>query len=65
MIGNATRLHRADLVETGWDIVKPLQCACDAATAASVEIYPAGSWGPDGADALLRRDGHVWREPVA
>jgi glucose-6-phosphate 1-dehydrogenase len=65
MIGDATLFHRADVVETGWDIVKPLQSAWEQATATPVELYPAGSWGPDGAGALLRRDGHVWREPVA
>ena len=64
MIGDATLFQRADMVETGWDIVKPLQCAWEQATAAPVELYPAGSWGPEGADALLRRDGRVWREPV-
>ena len=65
MIGNATRLHRADLVETGWDMVKPRQRAWDEATAAPVETSPAGSRGSGRADALLRHDGHVWREPVA
>ncbi len=65
MIGDATLFHRADVVETGWDIVRPLQTAWDQTAAAQVEPYPAGTWGPAGADALLRRDGRTWREPIA
>ena len=65
MIGDATLFHRADVVETGWDIVRPLQASWDHPAATSVEPYAAGSWGPAGADALLRRDGRAWREPVA
>ena len=65
MIGDATLFHRADVVETGWDIVKPLQASWEHPVAAPVEPYAAGSWGPAGADALLRRDGRAWREPVA
>ena len=65
MIGDATLFHRADVVETGWDIVKPLQDSWTHTAAAPVESYNAGSWGPSGADALLRRDGRSWREPLA
>lgn len=65
MIGDATLFHRADVVETGWDIVRPLQASWDHPAATAVEPYAAGSWGPAGANALLRRDGRAWREPVA
>ncbi len=65
MIGDATLFHRADVVETGWDIVQPLQASWEQAAAAPVEQYAAGTWGPAGADALLKRDGRVWREPTA
>ena len=65
MIGDATLFHRADVVETGWDIVRPLQAAWDQTALAPVEPYPAGTWGPLGADALLHRDGRTWREPIA
>ena len=65
MIGDATLFHRADVVETGWDIVRPLQASWEHPAEAPVEPYAAGSWGPSGAEALLRRDGRAWREPVA
>lgn len=65
MIGDATLFHRADVVETGWDIVEPVQASWAHSAAAPVEPYAAGSWGPAGADALLRRDGRAWRTPAA
>ncbi|MGZ6764598.1 MAG: hypothetical protein ACXVEH_14525, partial [Nocardioides sp.] len=27
------------------------------------EAYDSGSWGPASADAMLARDGRVWRRP--
>ena len=27
------------------------------------ERYRAGTWGPAGSDAMLRRDGRAWRRP--
>jgi len=27
------------------------------------EPYPAGTWGPASADAMLARSGRVWRRP--
>lgn len=26
-------------------------------------VYPAGSWGPDAADAMIQKDGRAWLEP--
>ncbi len=45
MIGDATLFHRADIVETGWDIVKPLQDSWQETAAAPVEPYAADRGG--------------------
>jgi glucose-6-phosphate 1-dehydrogenase len=63
MVGDATLFHRADIVEAGWGIVAPVLHAWQAG-AAPVSEYPAGSWGPAEADALLLRDGRAWHDPV-
>ena len=63
MIGDATLFHRADIVETGWQIVDPVLEAWGAAGASGLESYRAGSWGPAAADALLTREGRGWRDP--
>ena len=62
MTGDSTLFHRADMVETGWDVVAPILDAWKA-TPDGVEPYSAGSWGPPSAAALLARDGGEWRTP--
>jgi glucose-6-phosphate 1-dehydrogenase len=61
MTGDSTLFHRADIVETGWAIVEPLLEAW--AAGEGLTFYPAGSWGPGEADALIGRDGRKWRVP--
>ncbi|WP_062209873.1 glucose-6-phosphate dehydrogenase [Aureimonas sp. AU12] len=57
MSGDATLFQRADSIEAAWAVVEPL---IEAWGKGSPEIYAAGSDGPEGADALLARDGHRW-----
>jgi glucose-6-phosphate 1-dehydrogenase len=60
MLGDATLFQRADSIETAWcavdDVLHP-----KSGGAVPVHGYAAGSDGPAEADALLARDGHVWR----
>jgi glucose-6-phosphate 1-dehydrogenase len=60
--GDATLFQRADSIEAGWRIVDPILRAWAEADAAgrTPETYPAGSWGPEAADALPARGGHTW-----
>ncbi|HEY8549839.1 MAG TPA: glucose-6-phosphate dehydrogenase [Vicinamibacterales bacterium] len=62
MTGDSTLFHRADMVETGWQVVTPILQAWEA-TRDGLPQYPAFSWGPAEADAMLRRDGRSWRMP--
>ncbi len=62
LIGDATLYTRQDMVEASWAVVEPIQTAWRA-SASDPPIYPAGSWGPAEADAMLARRGHVWRQP--
>jgi glucose-6-phosphate 1-dehydrogenase len=61
MTGDATLFQRADNIEAGWRVVQPALDAWAMDGAAELPIYPAGSSGPDEADALLARDGRRWR----
>ena len=61
MIGDSTLFQRADMVEAGWTAIEPLQKAWGAAPPADFPNYAAGSWGPEEAEELLRRDGRHWR----
>ena len=60
--GDPTLFSRTDFVETAWRIVQPALDAWKATPAADYPNYPAGSWGPQAAHALLARDGRRWHE---
>ena len=61
MIGDPTLFNRADNIEAGWAGV---QLVLDDWAKGKGEVfpYPAGSNGPEAADALLARDGRHWRK---
>ena len=60
LLGDSTLFARWDEVERGWEIVDGLLSHWAAAPLGAPN-YPAGSWGPTGDDALIRRDGREWR----
>lgn len=59
--GDPTLYQRADMVEMGWAIVNPVQEVWKALPPRTFPNYGAGTWGPDEADELLKRDGRSWR----
>jgi glucose-6-phosphate 1-dehydrogenase len=61
MSGDATLFARRDEVEEAWAFIDPIEEAWHAKDPPPLYFYPAGSWGPEEADALLARDGHTWR----
>ncbi|MGI5487387.1 glucose-6-phosphate dehydrogenase [Microtetraspora malaysiensis] len=50
--------HQAE-VELSWKILDPIEDHW--AASGRPEGYPAGTWGPPSADAMITRDGRVWR----
>jgi glucose-6-phosphate 1-dehydrogenase len=63
--GDATLHMRADQVEAAWAVVEPILEGWAETPPADFPNYPAGSWGPEAADALLARDGHKWLPPAS
>jgi glucose-6-phosphate 1-dehydrogenase len=61
MIGDRTLFQRSDMVETSWGVVQPILEAWQSTPATDFPNYPAGSWGPDSAERLLRDDARHWR----
>ena len=59
MRGDQTLYQRADGIEASWAAVQPVLDAWSK-DAKSLEMYPAGSDGPPGAQALIERDGREW-----
>jgi glucose-6-phosphate 1-dehydrogenase len=61
LLGDASLFTRADEVETAWGIVTPIIEAWASQPEPDFPNYEAGTWGPEAADQLLRRDGRRWR----
>ncbi|MDB6173473.1 MAG: zwf [Chthoniobacteraceae bacterium] len=62
MSGDATLFARRDEVEGAWKFIDLIEEAWHQnPTPPALCEYPAGSWGPAEADALLERDGRAWR----
>jgi glucose-6-phosphate 1-dehydrogenase len=62
MLGDATLFAHRDGVEATWALMTPVLENWAKTPAADFPNYPAGSWGPASADALLKADGRKWRK---
>ncbi len=62
MVGDSTLFIRRDEVETSWRIIDSITNAWQNMPD-SVYPYPAGSWGPVQANALIEKDGREWDNP--
>ena len=63
MIGDGTLFIRGDETVESWKLITPVLDNWKELGAEGLESYAAGSWGPEGADGLLRTSGHTWRRP--
>ncbi len=59
--GNQTLFMRRDEVEAAWQWIDPIAEAWQQSGEAP-KPYPAGTWGPSAAVALIERDGRTWHE---
>jgi len=62
LIGDATLYQRADQVELAWRVVQPALDLWATRQPSGFPDYTAGSDGPACSDAMLKRDGRVWRK---
>jgi len=60
MLGDATLFNRSDAVDISWELVDPILDHWRNQGPKGLATYPAGSWGPAEADALIERDGRQW-----
>lgn len=63
MRGDSTLFTRSDELEAAWRFCDPILQRWIENDYAP-ELYPAGTWGPKGANELLSRNGHYWRAPL-
>lgn len=60
MLGDPSLFTRTDEVDNSWRFVDQILGAWDRGVSPPA-TYPAGTWGPPEADALIERDGFTWR----
>jgi glucose-6-phosphate 1-dehydrogenase len=61
--GDSTLFARRDEVEAAWEPVSAILETWEGAPPSDMPNYPAGTWGPEAAVALMARDGRAWRRP--
>src|SRR3954470_3874095 len=61
LLGDPPLFPRHEEVELSWQILDPIEEFW--ASQAQPEQYRSGTWGPASADAMMARDGRVWRRP--
>ncbi|MBV9825410.1 MAG: glucose-6-phosphate dehydrogenase [Alphaproteobacteria bacterium] len=59
--GDSTLFMRRDEIEAAWSWVEPILQVWEDSSEPP-RSYPAGSWGPSSAIALIERDGRTWSE---
>jgi glucose-6-phosphate 1-dehydrogenase len=63
MRGDATLFPRRDAVEASWAWITPILRHFEANPPADLPNYDPGTWGPERAAEMLRRDRRSWSEP--
>lgn len=63
MRNDPTLFKRADQVEEAWKVVMPIINIWASGIPGDFPNYPAGTWGPEAANALLAQEGHNWPYP--
>lgn len=59
--GDASLFTRSDELEAAWQLVDPILQGWVGQNNPPLATYKSGDWGPDEADQLLARNGHLWR----
>ena len=59
--GDPTNYKHRDEIEASWLACQPILDYWDANPQQDLPNYVAGSWGPDAAEAMMRREGRYWR----
>lgn len=60
MICDQTLFMRSDQVEAAWELLMPVLNSWQSKKSLSFPNYPADSWGPENAEALIASDGFHW-----
>lgn len=63
MAGDHTLFVSSEFVEKSWEFVQSILDQWRTDSAIPIHDYPAGTFGPEAAEAMIRADGRSWRNP--
>lgn len=63
MLGDSTLFIRRDEIEASWRVIDSITDVWRTLSADTIYPYAAGTWGPEQADELIKRDGRSWDNP--
>jgi glucose-6-phosphate 1-dehydrogenase len=63
ILGDSTLYSRGDALEATWQFIDPVLAAWRNNPDIKLYGYPAGTWGPENADALIDSPERSWRYP--
>jgi len=63
MLNDSTQFMRADQQEKAWEVIAPILKVWQSVEPSDFPNYPAGSWGPEGAELIAARSGRTWHVP--
>jgi glucose-6-phosphate 1-dehydrogenase len=61
VLGDSTLYTRRDEVEAAWEYVTGILQGWADEPQGAIALYPAGTWGPSEADAMMARSSRAWR----
>jgi glucose-6-phosphate 1-dehydrogenase len=59
--GDASLFTRSDGIEAAWKLIDSIVNGWETNNIPDLSLYRRASWGPTEANALLGRDGRLWR----
>ena len=59
-LGDGTLYANSEWIEKSWELKMPVLEAWNVTTSGKISEYPAGSWGPQEADALMKEEWRSW-----
>jgi glucose-6-phosphate 1-dehydrogenase len=59
--GDASLFTRSDGIEAAWKLIDSIADGWEMHNIPDLSLYRRGSWGPSESNALLARDGRLWR----
>jgi len=64
LMGDATLFTRSDEVLAQWGFASCILDAWDLYPVKNLPVYESGTWGPQGVDDFINKDGCEWRKPI-